>query len=141
MKLRQYISLNKIIILTDQLNPYSTASVRSEALRTLLATAQLSEVVGCPAWSQIKAGLQAALLDITGDRGGQDEGMKLSSLALKVYVRLIGNTTENNGPFATREGFCGLTGFLVALYKGIYCYTFKKNITQSILKAHIFYTP
>ena len=120
--------MNKIIVFADQLNPYSTASVRSEALHTLLATAQLSEVVGCPAWSQIKAGLQAALLDITGDRAGQDEGMKLSSLALKVYVRLIGNTTENNGPFATREGFCGLTGFLSALYKGIHFHTIKNNM-------------
>ena len=93
-------------------------SVRSEALHTLLATAQLSEVVGCGTWDQIKFGLQSALLDITGDKAQQEEGMKLSILALKVYVRLIGNTTENNGPFATREGFCGLTGFITALYKG-----------------------
>ena len=77
-------------------------------------------MVGSETWGQIKAGLQAALLDITGDKAQQEEGMKLSILALKVYVRLIGNTTENNGPFATREGFCGLTEFLTSLYKGIY---------------------
>ena len=104
----------------DQLNPYSTMSVRSEALHTLLATAQLSEVVGSATWNQIKAGLQSSLLDITGDKGQQEEGMNLSILALKVYVRLIGNMTENNGPFATREGFCGLTEFLTSLYKGIH---------------------
>ena len=102
----------------DQLNPYSQASVRADALQTLLATAQLSEVVGCAAWSQIKIGLQAALLDITGDREGQEHGLKLSLLALKVHTRLIGTATENNGPFATHEGFCGLTRFLFALYKG-----------------------
>ena len=91
-----------------------------EALQTLLATAQLSEVVGCATWSQIKNGLQAALLDITGDKVQQEEGMKISTLALKVYVRLIGTPTENNGPFVTREGFCGLTEFLTTLYNGLF---------------------
>ena len=90
-----------------------------EALQTLLATAQLSEVVGCATWPQIKNGLQASLLDISGDKIQQEEGMKISTLALKVYVRLIGTPTENNGPFATREGFCGLTEFLTTLYKGL----------------------
>ena len=104
--------------LADQLNPYSTAEVKLEALHTLLATAQLTEVVGSATWPQIKSGLQGALLDITGDKIAQEEGMKLSTLALKVFVRLIGNTTENNGPFATREGFCGLIDFLVTLYQG-----------------------
>ena len=74
--------------------------------------------MGCAAWPQIKTGLQAALLDITGDKDGQDEGFKLSTLALKVHIRLIGTVTENNGPFATREGFSGLIGSVISLYKG-----------------------
>ena len=103
-----------LFALLDQLNPYSTTAVKMEALQTLLATAQLSEVVGCATWPQIKNGLQAALLDINGDEAQQEEGLKVSTLALKVFVRLI----ENNGPFATREGFCGLVEFLSTLYKG-----------------------
>ena len=106
-------------MILDQLNPYSTPAVKMEALQTLLATAQLSEVVGCSTWSQIKNGLQAALLDINGDKSQQEQGLKISTLALKVFVRLIGTPNENNGPFATREGFCGLTEFLSTLYKGV----------------------
>ena len=104
-----------------------------EALQTLLATAQLSEVVGCATWPQIKNGLQAALLDINGDKAQQEEGLKVSTLALKVFVRLIGTPTENNGPFATREGFCGLTEFLSTLYKGV-----TSKIILSIQKLHLY---
>ena len=106
-------------MILDQLNPYSTPAVKTKALQTLLATAQLSEVVGCATWPQIKNGLQAALLDINGDKAQQEEGLKISTLALKVFVRLIGTPTENNGPYATREGFCSITEFLTTLYKGI----------------------
>ena len=124
----------QLCVSLDQLNPFSPMSVRTEALTTLLSTAQLNEVVGSQTWSSIKTGLQAALLDITGDKASQDEGTKLSILALKVYTRLVGSTTENNGPFATREGFVGLTDFLIALYTGKYPNGISKSMYLAFMK-------
>jgi hypothetical protein len=76
--------------------------MRIEALTTLLGS-QLSEAVATGAWTSIKEGLQAALLD---------PNAALSSLSLKIHARLLNSATA----LAAREAHTNLTSAVVGLY-------------------------